>query len=1334
MDVDDERLFGGPTSAADPFAPSNGSLQLPPEPSTSPSNSRSSGRSASVAVYSSSTGGAPLSPAPPQSQQAARKRASHGVSSSNQQDSSRRVYPDVYSLPAAVAYAAAHPRRQIPKFGPYLLLQTLGEGEFGKVKLGLHMEYGEEVAVKLIRRGSVDNAVRFSKIEREIEVLRHLKHPNIVRLYDVIETDKYIGIIIEYASGGELFDHILAHRYLREKDAAKLFAQLISGVSYLHAKKIVHRDLKLENLLLDRNRNVIITDFGFANKFEHKADDLMQTSCGSPCYAAPELVISEGLYVGSAVDIWSCGVILYAMLAGYLPFDDDPANPDGDNINLLYKYIINTKLTFPEYVSAEARDLLGLMLVPDPARRCDLEAIKNHSWLQGYTSLFEKTVEDLEAQAMEMQNAKRLQYQKMMRQREKESMPQQKMNRTQSARLETASSASASAIMSSSASTRTGRSHQQHEFLYETGGQDLNPPTTRGGRAVASAIIPTSHASAYDDDPFGAHKTQTEASHARQHHSEHTYDDGSRSRKSSTRSKTSKSPGKTPAVPPPPVQSAQPAKKKGGYRHTIQLEYDDSEQQQQPAVPLPPPIVNGSLAAAHADIFVSSPSVGAPPFPNGIPSVAGSSTADSSIFTSSSANGTTETATSATSHVGMDLDEFGGDGNEAIVPTEITASNREGQDTPKKPSRDAANVTTPKGTKTPSSINVSGAVDNGPPSPTTPKVASRTPSMPPLTTSPPLKRNAATEPSVPTKATLSEQATPLPTPAVPPLPTTSAHDDKVFTTSAISTASSTVSVTPSTSTTSKSSSRHRKGLSLDKFNLNKFLGGDSSEKRSEPKTPTASSKKSVDHAPPTAFDPKSVPPSASPSQNPETASTKSKASRRKTLTLMMGEQFGTAKGTRDKSKAHRSVTGPMNAPSEPALPIEPRVAPVKEAPQTADVNGSFSEKPGTSATKPALATPPIATDAIHDMGPNASTGKAKKVMDWFRKRSLAKNAGDSAFAVQPPSDPHRPAPIAPFEVRSQDAEPLTPTAETYRSKETGDSSTASTPQVVVTAVEGLQPPTWGPAPRSASGQSHASTDTSVSAQSGAKGPSATSTPAASSSSHVPVAKRAAEALANVAFRNPPATAATKVFNKAMLRVHHGAVDQATITTGSPPEVFEHVTQVLISMGIELQKESEFKYRCIRHKRKKNAASSSGMKDSSTNSSLSAFNMSGSAASNGVDRRGLPLPSSNSFGSTGGMLRGLLMRRGSHSPAPQFATPGLEDEERAPVEVPEGAPKEPIYGDRTIDMQDEVRFSVELTRIDRLEDTFSLDIRRLKGNLRSYKFLYDTLRERATPAQ
>ncbi|KAL1986453.1 hypothetical protein VTN96DRAFT_6373 [Rasamsonia emersonii] len=234
----------------------------------------------------------------------------------------------------------------------------------------------------------------------------------------MVETDRHIGIIMEYASGGELFDYILNNRYLKDNAARRLFAQLVSGVGYLHKKGIVHRDLKLENLLLDRNRNIIITDFGFANTFNpndelgeeieynltnkefvkrmrlDKVDangmrrgDLMQTSCGSPCYAAPELVVSDSLYTGRKVDVWSCGVILYAMLAGYLPFDDDPANPEGDNINLLYKYIVTTPLTFPEYVTPHARDLLRRILVPDPRKRADLFEVARHSWLSEYSHI-----------------------------------------------------------------------------------------------------------------------------------------------------------------------------------------------------------------------------------------------------------------------------------------------------------------------------------------------------------------------------------------------------------------------------------------------------------------------------------------------------------------------------------------------------------------------------------------------------------------------------------------------------------------------------------------------------------------------------------------------------------------------------------------------------------------------------------------------------------------------------------------------------------------------------------------------------------------------------------
>ena len=296
-----------------------------------------------------------------------------------------------------------------------------------------------------------------------------------------------------------MFDHILAHRFLKEKDACRLFAQLISGVWYIHQRKIVHRDLKLENLLLDRNRNVIITDFGFANRFEHRTDDLMQTSCGSPCYAAPELVISEGAYVGSAVDIWSCGVILYAMLAGYLPFDDDPANPDGDNINLLYKYIVNTPLSFPEYISREARDLLGIMLQPDPQRRADLKHVMQHPWLAPFAHIFDKTVEDLETGAIELHKAKRQAYQRQMRNAQA-AAEHSKVSRSQSAKNDVFPHASVAVA------APRGHSHAtEDQTLYETSA-DLaaaSQAQSQSRRGYTSTIVMPTQASVYvDDDPF----------------------------------------------------------------------------------------------------------------------------------------------------------------------------------------------------------------------------------------------------------------------------------------------------------------------------------------------------------------------------------------------------------------------------------------------------------------------------------------------------------------------------------------------------------------------------------------------------------------------------------------------------------------------------------------------------------------------------------------------------------------------------------------------------------------------------------------------------------------
>jgi protein-serine/threonine kinase len=200
----------------------------------------------------------------------------------------------------------------------------------------------KQVAIKLIKKDQLgSNPTRMAKIMREVSILRQLTHPNIVQLHKMEESERHYGIVLEYASGGELFDYILNHRYLKDNAARRLFAQLVSGVGYLHKKGIVHRDLKLENLLLDAHKNIIITDFGFANTFDPNEElseeeelnltdrefvkrlgldkvksngmrkgDLMQTSCGSPCYAAPELVVSDSLYTGRKVDVWSCGVIL----------------------------------------------------------------------------------------------------------------------------------------------------------------------------------------------------------------------------------------------------------------------------------------------------------------------------------------------------------------------------------------------------------------------------------------------------------------------------------------------------------------------------------------------------------------------------------------------------------------------------------------------------------------------------------------------------------------------------------------------------------------------------------------------------------------------------------------------------------------------------------------------------------------------------------------------------------------------------------------------------------------------------------------------------------------
>ncbi|EMR09664.1 hypothetical protein PNEG_01854 [Pneumocystis murina B123] len=256
-----------------------------------------------------------------------------------------------------------------PRLGHYAILKTLGEGSFGKVKLAVHSITGHKVALKIISRKSLLNLDMSSRVDREISYLKLLRHPHIIKLYEVIATPTDIIMVIEYA-GGELFDYIVSRGKMSEDEARRFFQQIITAVEYCHRHKIVHRDLKPENLLLDDFLNVKIADFGLSNLMTD--GNFLKTSCGSPNYAAPE-VISGKLYAGPEVDVWSCGVILYVMLVGRLPFDDE-------FIPTLFKKINGGIYTIPSFLSSDAKELLSQMLVVDPIQRITLQEIRESKW------------------------------------------------------------------------------------------------------------------------------------------------------------------------------------------------------------------------------------------------------------------------------------------------------------------------------------------------------------------------------------------------------------------------------------------------------------------------------------------------------------------------------------------------------------------------------------------------------------------------------------------------------------------------------------------------------------------------------------------------------------------------------------------------------------------------------------------------------------------------------------------------------------------------------------------------------------------------------------------
>ena len=953
-------------------------------------------------------------------------------------------------------------------------------------------------------------------------------------MYDVIETDKYIGIILEYASGGELFDHILAHRYLKEKDACKLFSQLISGVWYIHQQKIVHRDLKLENLLLDRHRNVIITDFGFANRFEHKADDLMKTSCGSPCYAAPELVISDGMYVGSAVDIWSCGVILYAMLAGYLPFDDDPANPDGDNINLLYKYIVNTPLSFPEYISSEARELLSLMLVPDPKHRADIQMVMNHRWLRPSATLFTRTIGDLEHAAMEQHQQKRLAYQKQMK-AAATAAENQRMARSQSARADGYAN-SVGVLPSSTTRSRSQRdypgSNQQQVPLYETSNDQsvyTSPPSqqpvgatvpTRRG-ATSQIVLPTTAPLGVDDDPFAQtpSREKPEAELVISPASDGLIDENTRrrldsvSKNDTTPTSTSKTADGTRkasnAAGPPPDQGQR--KKKDDFRHTIQVEYNDN-----------PTSESQQLSQSQSSRRQPSQEKQQPIYP---------------VKAS-------EVRTNGTRRVSQSKNDT----------------------TPKK--------STPQTTSSPSTPTTSD--------------------IPKIKALPPTPQN-----NTPRSRVTSRGYTAPPDPAfsqptievTAPLSPTFAQPDK----NGVSDLNINVN-----GTGSQSAKTHRTGPSLDRIGFAKLFGGTrstldqsngttkstvngpttmSSRQTSESDVPsdtggsarprrpstmqvtptlTSQSEKVLNKSQTSTLGTQNAggrsPQLLSPVNSSSASATSSKKSRRNTLTVMV-EPF--SRSIKQRTKSGRAAS------REPSS---------KEKELAKDKSRQPSNSIPTQDTSKAAVLPPhqhqdskFPQVARPGVGNAASTSKAKKVMEWFRTKSKGKVPDEE----QPIHEKTIPTPS------SRDV-PLNASTSTINGLNSPSVTAHPPTNLDVPASRSTVPTAPGHPNRTPS----VATDKSVSN---------------------PIKR---------SFILPPAA-------KNILRVHHGAMDQMTVTSGNPPEVMKHVLDVLLEMGLEVQEESQYKYRCVRPKKKKIGSTGVSLKDGSGGNGLAAFTMVGSAASGGV---------------------------------------------------------------------------------------------------------------------
>ncbi|KAG2688932.1 hypothetical protein I3760_09G116100 [Carya illinoinensis] len=264
------------------------------------------------------------------------------------------------------------------RVGKYELGRTLGEGNFAKVKFARNVVSGENVAIKILDKEKVLKHKMIGQIKREISTMKLIRHPNVIRMYEVMASKMKIYIVLEFVTGGELFDKIASKGRLKEDEARKYFQQLINAVDYCHSRGVFHRDLKPENLLLDANGVLKVSDFGLsALPQQVREDGLLHTTCGTPNYVAPEVINNKG-YDGAKADLWSCGVILFVLMAGYLPFEES-------NLMALYKKIFKADFTCPPWFSSSAKKLIKRILDPNPSTRITIaEVIENEWFKKGY--------------------------------------------------------------------------------------------------------------------------------------------------------------------------------------------------------------------------------------------------------------------------------------------------------------------------------------------------------------------------------------------------------------------------------------------------------------------------------------------------------------------------------------------------------------------------------------------------------------------------------------------------------------------------------------------------------------------------------------------------------------------------------------------------------------------------------------------------------------------------------------------------------------------------------------------------------------------------------------